>query len=252
MSKDNGAATKKQPNQDEMGPPVDPWIAMLAGVAGIDDLADIDSVKRTILELVKKGAGAGSGGTGDSDSEGASAEENKALVAAMKEVGLPADAKLDTLIAKIGNLKSKAQSADAMQKRVEALEAKVAGQEMEDLLRPYKGRVLFEDDANKEDFDRIVTIAKDRPEHARMILDERVRNLPPSGTSPPPPRKAESRTNDDDLIAEAMKEHDNDYGEAIAALQVKMKAPFLEQGYSNKSANEMAAKRHPKIFEAVA
>ena len=53
---------------------------------------------------------------------------------------------------------------------------------------------------------------------------------------------------EDELIAEAVKEHGNNYGEAMVAFQIKLMRPHLDAGMANKAARVQCEREYPRIF----
>lgn len=192
--------------------------------------------------LLAKSAGGGEAKGGE---EGG---ESEVASSARTALGLSKAADAKTVVVAIDTLKKGGESNVALTTKVNALTKDLAERNANDVLRPYieKGVVNPE---NKEDYKIFANMARERPDDCKHILDGRVDQLPMSGQTiePVPGKPGGARANEEELIANAMKEH-KQYGKAVAALQMELMEPFKAQGLTNKAAIQECRARYPKIF----
>lgn len=156
---------------------------------------------------------------------------------------------VDLIVAKAASLTRQTTETAAMTAKISKLETDAAERDLTDRLRPYiTCGALAETDA---DYQAIVNAARRNWDETKLILDVRKKHTAPmQGWTKPPSGATGGAAKEDELIANAVKEHKGDYGRALSELQIKLKQPYLDRGLTNKAANEACRQAYPIVFAA--
>jgi len=169
--------------------------------------------------------------------------------AARKALGLKEDADASAVEVAINSHKQAKDAAGTQAEELKVLKEKFAEREADDLMRPYIVANKINSNAT-EDVKVCRQLAKSDPETFKKLMAERPALVEPGRTTPPAGGAKPASGKEEELIANAVKEHEGNYGTALAALQIDLKKPYLEQGLTHKAANEVCARTYPKIFAA--
>lgn len=198
--------------------------------------ADTDSAEvlvNKVGELKKKADGSGSA---------------KGTVAAVcKALGVAETASETEIVARVTAMKADQTAITTQGEELKALKAKIAERDADELIRVH-GAGKLNPNATEE-MAVFRKLAVESPDVFIKVMAERPAILEGGRTTATTdPVKKAGGAKEDELIAAALKEHKNDYGAAIASLQVALKAPLLERGLTSKAANAQCAEQYPKIF----
>ncbi len=214
----------------------------------LEEGAGRDAVLKAVISFLEGGS---------SEGEGEGGGEGEAVASSVrKELGLKEGAGKDDILLAVCSLKERAGSQEAVAKqrdaRLDELEKIVAGQRADELMaNAVKANKLNPNNKRQMEFARKKAI-KDPKDFEEWMACEVA--YATSGRTAAPPRDSVTAgdENEEKLIANAVKVANGDYGAAIAALQVTVKQPYIEQGLTNAAANKAAAQRYPKIFGVAA
>jgi len=200
-------------------------------VGGPTDTAEM--LVNKVGELKKKAAAAEAAGT--------------ALGAVRKNLGLKEDAGENEIVVAINSHKMNATSADATKTELAALKDKIVSIEAQKLIDgAIAGHKINPRAA--EDLAVCTQLAKEKPEVFAKLMAERKPLVEPGRTNPPEGGSRTTAGKEEELIANAVKEHKGNVREAITALQIDRMKPYLEAGLSRKAAIERCTKEWPGIF----
>jgi len=233
-----------------------PAIPHMERVASMESVGPI--VEETCMEelkLIRNALGAGDSepvdalvkkiAEGKTKLDAATAVANAAKTA----LALKDDASASEVGVAINSLRQAGDGAKAIADRLKLVENQLAERTAADLVAPYIAANKINPNA-KEDLAMCNELARTNPERFKKLMDERQPYVQPGRTQPPAgSTTANSAEKDEELIANRMKDRKCDYATALSELQHEFKKPYLDQGLSNKAANQAAAAAHPKIFE---
>jgi len=169
--------------------------------------------------------------------------------AARKALGCKDDAGGDEVVLVINGLKQNNEAGKANADKLKEIEANLQARDAKDLLAPFlkANRIGPEGSA---DYLVCMREAIRDPEGTKKWLESRPSNPEPGRTTPPTGGATTASDREEELIANSVKEHKGDFADGVAALQIKLKKPYIEQGMTHKAANEACARAYPKIFAA--
>jgi len=167
--------------------------------------------------------------------------------AARKALGLKDDADASAVEVAINSHKQAKDAAGTQATELATLKEKFAEREADDLMRPYITANKINPNAT-EDVRVCRNLAKSDPETFKKLMAERPALVEPGRTTPPAGGAKTGSSKEEELIANAVKEHKGDYGAAMAELQLELKQPYLLQGLTNRAANARCAEQFPTIF----
>jgi len=205
------------------------------------------------MKLIRNALGAGDSEPVDAlvkkiaEQKTAATEAQAVANAARTALGLKADAGASEVGVCINTLKQAGDAAKADAERLKAVENKLAERDAKDLVAPFIAANKINPNAT-EDLAMCTELARTNPERFKKLMNERQPYVQPGRTQPPPAGAATGSVKEDELIANAMKEHKGDYEKAICSLQAQLKQPFLDQGLTGRAANERCKEQYPKIF----
>ncbi|MCO6436539.1 MAG: hypothetical protein J5J06_05580 [Phycisphaerae bacterium] len=244
-------AAKQQPRKETRAMAEEPMgadpmlkVGQILSKLGIEasEVSDINSALDAILSKLGSGV----------EGEEAKAEQETAN-SARKALGLKADAGADAVALAIKQLKDVSSGSNAevkaLRDKVTALETESRDRQARDLVDKYvKERKLNPND--RERMEKALKLARENPTQFEevMALTDSFPAPPRGQTQPPAGGAPGGKAKEDELIAKALKEHKNDHAEAMTALQVELRRPFLEQGFTSAKANEICREQYPKIF----
>jgi SPP1 gp7 family putative phage head morphogenesis protein len=243
--------TSKETNAmaDEPGAGVDPtrYLARIAEVLGLDDSGDDAALFEGILQKVRALVKGGGEEKGEEGGE-AEASSRKAWGVVANALGLPEESGEATIRTEIKTVKSVAAKVEAQAKQIGDLETQLNNQAFDQFIAPYEeAGVVNRDD--EQDFKDVRAAHSEDPERCKRQLDKMMGVLPKPGmTTAPKGQATAASSKEDELIANALKEHDGDYGQAVEALQKNILTPLRDQGLTNSAAVAQARERYPKIF----
>jgi phage I-like protein len=251
---DMSGGTKTQANQmpEDEGTTPDQEIGEIAAMLrskGVD-LPD-GAGRAAVLAAVKSFL---AGGGEKKEGEKKEGEAEKVAASVRRELGCKPDAPEAAVMLALHAVKRKVApdgEAAKLQAQVSELAAWKAERTAEDLV----ANAVKENKLNpnsKEQMGWAREYAKKDPAGFTTFIAAQAAYVAPGKTAAPAATPGAGAVDEDLLIANAVKEHDNDYGKGLAALQVELLAPLREQGLTNKAANQLAAERYPKIFGAAA
>lgn len=245
-AKDGGTRKEKKVMADDtMGSDPMLKVGQILSKMGIEagEVTDINSALDAILSKL---------GSGSQEAEKDKAEKETAN-SARKALGLKDDASADAVALAIRQLKDvstgSTSEVKALRDKVTALEGESQERKARDLVDKYvESRKLNPND--REKMEQALKLARKDPEQfeAVMALTDGFPKPPAGQTQPPAGGATGGKVNEDELITKALKEHQGHTGEAMTALQVELKKPYLEQGLTSAKANELCRAQYPKIF----
>lgn len=224
-------SNKKETDMDEL--------KLIAKALGVAETEPVETLVNKIGELMRKAEGA--------------PETAKAVAiahAARKALGLKDDADASAVEVALNSHKQAKDAATTQAEELKALKERFAEREADDLMRPFIAANKINPNAT-EDVRVCRDLAKRDPETFKKLMAERPALVEPGRTQPPGGGAKSGGGKEDELIANAVKEHKGHYGDAVAALQVQLKQPYLDQGLTNRAANDACVKQYPKIFEMI-
>ncbi|MEK6798022.1 MAG: phage protease [Planctomycetota bacterium] len=174
-------------------------------------------------------------------------EEAEVASSARKALGLAEKAKASEVVVAINSLKQAREGVGTTAEKVKALEAWKAEREADDRLTPHLKANKINPN-KKEDVAVCKKLAAENPEAFERLMSERTPYVEPGKTIPPATTGVGAGRREDELIADAVKEHGNNYGEAMVALQRKLMRPHLDAGMANKAARVQCEREYPRIF----
>ncbi len=216
----------------------------IESVEGSGTDAILDSILSAIDSLKTKDSGEGDGGA-EGDAKAAEVANS-----VRKLLGVDEQAGGEELRVIINTLKAGADATAELKKEVVALKANAQQRNVDDMLRPYMGVVVHNDEANKQDYTDVMAMAAENPERCKRFLGQRVATLPPEGQTVAPNRSdvPGSGSEEDKLLANSLKEHDGNEKEALIALQTQLVRKLTDNGLTKQAAHSRCKERYPVIF----
>jgi phage I-like protein len=168
-----------------------------------------------------------------------------ALSSVKTALGLKEGDAVEAIAAKAAALSANAARVDGLEKELATFKVEAAKAQVKERLAPFVAANQITP-AMLPQFEALA--AKDWP--ACEAICKTLPVAAPTGQTRPPAGGAPmtGTANEEELIANAVKEHKGNYGEAIAVLQVALKEPFIAQGLTHKAANAACAEKYPRIF----
>jgi len=171
--------------------------------------------------------------------------------AVCKELGLPESAGAEAISAKLKLMQEASANSDKNVARLAEVEKQLTEIRVNKLHAMLEEKVKVNAiNPNSETYKALKALATKAPESFVVIVNGLEPVIAPGRTMPPEGGARTATGKEDELIANSLKEHKGDYGEAIVALQRDLKKPYLEQGLTSKAANAACAAKYPKIFAA--
>ncbi len=216
----------------------------IESVEGSGTDAILDSILSAIDSLKTKGSSEDAGGA---EGDATAAEVANSV---RKLLGVDEQAGGEELRVIINTLKSGADATAELRKEVVALKADAQQRNVDDMLRPYMGVVVHNDEANRQDYADVMAMAAENPERCKRFLDQRVATLPPEGRTVAPNRSdvPGSGSEEDKLLANALKEHDGNEKDALIGLQTQLVRNLTDNGLTKQAAHSRCKERYPLIF----
>lgn len=181
----------------------------------------------------------------------AAAEKRNGALTALSSVkaalGLKEGDALEAMVPKIAALSANAARLETAEKELAVFRESTAKAQVKERLAPFVQANQISP-AMLPHFEALA--AKDWPQCEAIC--KTLPTLAPTAMSQAPaggaPKTGASK--EEELIANAVKEHKGKYVSAIESLQIELKQPFLVQGLTHRAANEACAEQYPKIFAA--
>jgi len=171
--------------------------------------------------------------------------------AASKALALSTPAGESEIVVAINSHKQNATAADATKNELAALKDRLVSMEAQKLIDAALAANKINPNA-KEDLAICTQLAKDKPERFLAWMAERKPFVEPGRTTPPEGGMKTGSGRDKELIANAVKAHNGNFGDAIIALQREIKGELLAEGLTSREANRRCAENRPEIFGKVA
>jgi len=171
--------------------------------------------------------------------------------AVCKELGLPESAGAEAISAKLKLMHEASANSDKNVARLAEVEKQLTE------IRVNRLHAMLEEKAkinainpNSDTYKALKALATKDPDSFVVIVNGLEPVIAPGRTTPPEGGANTAAGKEDELIANSVKDHKGDYGEGIVALQRDLKKPYLEQGLTQKAANAACAAKYPKVFAA--
>jgi phage I-like protein len=232
-----------------------PAIPHMGRVASMEVVSNKEENVMEELKLIRNALGAGDSEPVDAMVKKIAAQKTSldaataVANAARTGLSLKDDASASEVGVAINSLKQAGDGAKAVADRLKAVENQLAERNARDLVAPFIASNKINPNA-VEDLAMCEELARTNPDRFKKLMEERQPYVPPGRTQPPAGSTSPNAGKEEEMIENAVKAHQGNRGEAIVALQIKLKKPYLEQGLSHKAANQAAAAAYPKIFAA--
>jgi len=165
-----------------------------------------------------------------------------------KDLGLPANAGAEGIRTKLKLMQEATANSDKTVTRLAEVEKQLTEIRVNKLHAMLEEKVKVNAiNPNDEAYKALKALAATNPDTFKVIVNSLIPKIEPGRTTPP---EGGAAGKEDELLANSVKEHKGNYGEAIVALQRDLKKPYLEQGLTQKAANAACAAKYPKIFAA--
>lgn len=168
--------------------------------------------------------------------------------AVCKALGVAETASEAEIVVAINSAKQSKDAATAMQGELTVIKNKLADRDADDRMRPHIAANKINPNAT-EDVTICKRLAAENPEAFERLMEERQAYVAPGRTTPPEgPAKKSAGAKEQELIANSVKANGNNYGKGIVALQTDLVRPYLDAGLTTKAARERCEQEYPTVF----
>ena len=168
--------------------------------------------------------------------------------AVCKALGVAETASEAEIVVAINTAKQSKDAATAMQGELTLIKNKLAERDAEDRMRPHIVSNKINPNAT-EDVAICKKLAAENPEAFERLMKERQPYVAAGRTTPPEgPAKTGGGAKEQEMIANSVKAHGNNYGKGIVALQEELMRPHLSAGLTTKAARQRCVHEYPAIF----